>query len=94
MATSTNSRTLQRLQRRLAKLELDHLRQHALELHEELERTQAKLHDANVLLEYWHDTALEMQQCVLDDAHETHRTVGLTRSGELVVTRNEQLGQA
>jgi len=86
------AQTLKRLQRRLAKLELDHLRQHALELHEQLERTQAELQHAKDLLEFWHETALDMQQCVIDDAHETHRTIGLTRGGELVVTRAERPG--
>ena len=68
-------------------MELEHLRAHALELHERLERTEADLARAEDLVEWWHDQATNLMAAEMDDEHATHRCVGMNKAGELMVVR-------
>lgn len=70
------------LRRRLEKWELEHLRQHALELQERLERAEEEAARAWESAEFWRDNALELQEALMADGF----TVGITRGGQLVAT--------
>ena len=92
--STPHKRTIAALRRRLERMELEHLREHALALHEQLEaaqqqlkQTQQELYNADVIAECWRDQALELQRAVDHDTHATHRCVGLAKTGELMVVR-------
>jgi hypothetical protein len=76
------------LRRRLERFELAHLREHALDLAERLERAEAELERALDTAEFWHAQAMELLSAVDDPAYASHRCVGLTKSGELLVVRD------
>lgn len=82
-------KTLTTLKRRLERLELDHLRQHALELHQRLERAEAELEQANDAAEFWQRHANELQLALWDEDHATHRCIGINRAGEMMVVRHD-----
>lgn len=82
-------RTLRTLQKRLERLELEHLRQHALELHERLEAAEERGSSADERAEYWRESFMTMQEAAFDDEFATHRSVGLSQAGELMVVRND-----
>lgn len=84
---SAAATSLRALQRKLERLELEHLRQHALELHERLEKAEAALANAEDAAEFWQRSFQMMQEAAADDLHATHRCVGLTRTGELMVVQ-------
>ena len=81
-------KSLKALQRKLERLELEHLRQHALELHERLERAEAELQLADESAEFWQRNAHELQLALSDEGHATHRCVGINKAGEMMVIRN------
>lgn len=85
-----HDRTLRTMQRRLEKAELEHLRQHALELHERVEQLEAQLRYAEDCAEMWQRDAMNLQEALDNENFATHRCIGLSRSGELMVVRNEQ----
>ena len=72
--------TLRNLRRRLERMELAHLRQHAAELH-------ARLEDAEEAADWWHRHAMDLQDMLNDENYATHRSIGLTQSGELLVVQ-------
>lgn len=78
---------LRALQRKLERMELEHLRQHALELHERLEEVQRELARAEDSAEFWQHNFQMMQEAAADDLHATHRCVGITRDGEMMVVQ-------
>lgn len=93
MATTTN-RNLQALKRKLERMELEHLRQHALELHERLEQAEARAFraeseaaDAWESADFWQRDAMNMQEALLDPEYANARQIGVTKSGELLVVR-------
>ena len=79
------STLLTRLQRRLDKEALEQLRTTAAQLHDELERARIELARAQDDAEYWYETAQEMMRAVDDPDHSTHRCIGLTQQGHLLV---------
>ena len=79
------NRKLSNLKKQLEALELKHLRQLAAELHEKLERAEADAEQANESAEFWQRHAMELQEALHDGEFATHRSVGITRSGELMV---------
>lgn len=81
-------KSLKALQRKLERLELEHLRQHALELHERLERAESELQRADENAEFWQCHAQELQLALSDESHATHRCVGINKAGEMMVIRN------
>lgn len=86
MATNRN---LQALKRKLESMELEHLRQHALELHEQLEQAQAEAAQANESANFWQRDAMQLQEALHDGEFATHRSVGITKSGELMVVKHD-----
>lgn len=80
-------RRVRALQRKLEKMELEHLRQHAFDLHQQLERAEAELEQANADAEFWQRHANDLQLAVLDDDHATHRCIGINKAGELMVVQ-------
>lgn len=80
---------LRALQRRLAKWEIAHLRQHAAELAERLEaaeqraaEAERRLNDAEYACDFWHDQAVEAHNAAADAAG---GAPGVTMGGRLVV---------
>lgn len=71
-----------RIQRRLERLELEHLRQHAAELAERLEEAERRLSHAEYTAEFWHDQAFEMHNTAADAVG---GMPGITMDGQLVV---------
>lgn len=86
---TTTNRNLQALKRKLESMELEHLRQHALELHEQLERAEAEAAQATESAEFWQRHAMQLQEALHDEEFATHRSVGITRSGELMVVKHD-----
>ena len=80
---------LHALQQKLERMELEHLRQHALELAERLEQAEANLEQANESAEFWQRHAHELQVALWDADYATHRAIGITREGELMVVRTD-----
>ena len=67
------------LRRRIEKWELDHLRALAAELHEQLAQRERELDRANELLEFWQQTAQNLQE----DMHDSGAVVGMTVNGHI-----------
>lgn len=84
---TTTNRNLQALKRKLERMELEHLRAHALELHEQIEQLQSDLALTSSSLDFWQRDAMNMQEALLDPEHANARQIGITRSGELLVVR-------
>lgn len=83
-----------RIQRRLERLELDHLRAVVAEQGQQLEEARAQLQDlvrqiqdAHYTAEQWHDNYMHLQQHLADDTDDA-RSIGLTKDGALLVIRN------
>jgi tryptophan 2,3-dioxygenase len=71
-----------RVQRRLERWELQHLRQHAAELAVRLEEAERRLSDAEDAAEFWREQHIETINQI---AEETGGTPGLTMGGQVVV---------
>lgn len=85
----TANRKLQAIQRKLERMELEHLRRHALELHEQLEQAQAEAERAWESANFWQRDAMNMQEALLDPEFANARCIGLTKSGELMVVKHD-----
>jgi hypothetical protein len=85
--SASSSRIIARLRRRLEAMELEHLRAHALDLHQRLEKAEDALHNAERCADFWQDQASTMQEAAADPAFATHRSIGLNKDGELLVVR-------
>lgn len=68
-------------------MELEHLRQHALELHGRLERAETELENRDHVAEFWQDEAMRLREAASDPEFATHRSIGITKEGELLVVR-------
>jgi len=78
--------TLTHLKRKLARWELEHLRQHAGDLAERLERAEQDRDYYRELAEYWNDEAMRM----IVELQEDGAVIGLSKSGEIsVITPQE-----
>ena len=76
---------LKKLRQRLDRWELEHLRQHARlladqvdELTEQLADMRARLDDAEDRAEFWHQQVLQLQEDLREDL-----AIGITKGGEL-----------
>jgi rubrerythrin len=85
--TAAESRVIARMRRRLAAMELEHLRAHALELHERAEKAESALERAEDAAQFWHDQAMRMEEAAADPDFATHRSIGITKDGAMVVVR-------
>lgn len=79
-----------RLQARLERWELQHLRTLAAELAAQVDDLEARLSHEQRAAEFWRESHFELQQH-LDDGTEDARSIGLTQSGELLVVRTGAL---
>lgn len=73
--------TLTNLKRRLARWELDHLRHHAADLAERLERAEQDRDYYREMTEFWHEEAMRL----ITELQEDGAVIGLSKSGELSV---------
>lgn len=80
---------LMALKRKLESMELEHLRQHAAELHEKLERAEADAAQANECADFWQRYCMQLQEALHDGEFATHRSIGITKSGELMVVKHD-----
>lgn len=87
MTTHNMDKSVRSLQRKLERMEIEHLRQHAVELHERLERTKAELEEAIESAYFWQRHANDLQQSLQDEEHATHRCIGINKTGELMVVK-------
>ena len=76
---------LKALQRKLERMELEHLRQHAFELHQRVEELEAATESA----EFWQRHAMDLQETLHDGEFATHRSIGINKSGELMVVKHD-----
>lgn len=76
---------LRRLRARLERWELDHLRQLAAEQAEQIEELQRRLSYAEDCARSWQEDVFAMQEALESPAGASHRCVGLTQSGALLV---------
>lgn len=74
-----------RTQRKLERLELKHLRQLTAELHEQLEQARADAEYAWDCANAQQGHAMMLQESLADTDFATHRTIGLTKTGETIV---------
>lgn len=74
------------MRRRLEKWELQHLRQHALELQERLDRAEEEAARAWESADFWRDNAMDLQQALMEDGF----TVGITKEGQMVTAKSEE----
>jgi len=86
-----------RIQRRLERWELKHLRQHAADLAErveqleaDIERLQREVYDADSCAEMWRDAHHSLAEH-LDDGTADARCIGLTQQGDLLVVHTGAL---
>lgn len=83
-------KVLRALRRKLERWELGHLRVHALELHERLECAEAEAQRNEDNAEFWRENYMRMEEAFHDEDFATHRSIGLTKTGELLVVKHER----
>lgn len=76
-----SDQTITNLKRKLARWELEHLRHHAAELSERLERTEKDRDYYRELAEFWNDEAMRMISELQDEGAD----IGLTKDGHLSI---------
>lgn len=79
-------RAIAAIRRRLEKMELEHLRDHAAELADKVERLEADLYQAERCAESWREDCLRMMQ---DAADREGGAVGLAMNGSLHLIKSE-----
>lgn len=84
------------MQKRLERLELEHLRQHALDLYEQLENAKAALsqaddraYNAEHIADFWQQQVTDLQDALADENFATHRCIGITKAGEMMVVKQD-----
>ena len=85
--STPHERTIAALRRRLERMELEHLREHATKLIASIDDLERQLAHAQDAAEFWHNQAMTLMAGVDDPEHATHRCVGLAKTGELMVVR-------
>lgn len=70
-------------------MELAHLRQHAADLAERLEQAEVEAERAAESAEFWQQHAMQLQEALHDGEFATHRSVGINKSGELMVVKHD-----
>lgn len=82
---------LRALKRKLEHMELEHLRQHALELNERLEQAEEQLRNAEETALFQHENYMQIQEAFYDENYATHRSIGITKDGALLVVKTEDM---
>lgn len=85
----THTATTLRIQRRLERLELQHLRDVVAEQGSRLELLERELADADRAADMWRDHFFNLQQRLADGTSDA-RCIGLTRGGALLVIGLEE----
>lgn len=90
-------RTLKNLESRLDRLALEQLRREVIDLAERLERAEvraaaaeARAEAAERDAEFWWEQVHELDRALADGDYATHRCVGMTKNGELLVVKRPQ----
>lgn len=81
---------LRALQRKLERAELEHLRALTAELHERLEAAERRAAYAEDCAEFWQENCHRIRDAVNSEEGASHRAVGVTKSGELLVVRLDE----
>lgn len=81
-----SDRTLEALRRRLEKWELEHLRRHANELRDRLDRAEEEASRAWESAEFWRQNAMDLQE----DLMEAGLSIGLTKEGQIVTLKTAE----
>ena len=81
---------LARLKRKLDRQAIHQLRDEVVRLYEELEQTKQELYRVEQCADMWQQEAETLRCAFNDEDFTTHRRIGLTQSGEVVVFREEQ----
>lgn len=76
---------LTRTQLKLERLELEHLRQLAATLYEQLEQARADLEYASSSADFWQQHTTRLQESLGDTDFATHRAIGITKDGSTMV---------
>jgi Xaa-Pro aminopeptidase len=79
---------IKRLRARLNRWELEHLRELAASLHEQLEDALSRAYSAEHCSEMWRDAAEQLQN-EMRESGGAHATLGLTMQGDLVLVSGE-----
>lgn len=74
-------KTITKIISRLEKWELQHLRQHAADLAERLERAEDEAVRANDEADFWHQQCMNM----IAELQDVGTEIGLTKDGEIVI---------
>jgi hypothetical protein len=81
------------IQRRLERLELEHLRRHSLDLHQRLEdalvavsRAEESARRADDIAEQWRENFMSLQEYLMES--EPDSTIGITRDGAVGVVHS------
>jgi hypothetical protein len=77
-----------RIQARLERMELEHLRQHAAEQAAQIEALEGRLWHAEGQADYWNRSYHDLAEHFDNDTDDA-RAIGLTKTGELLVVRTE-----
>lgn len=85
----TTNTALTRTQRKLERLELEHLRKLTGELQSLLEMAQQLHRSAEESAEFWQRHAMQLQEALHDGEFTTHRRIGITKDGEMMVVRHD-----
>ena len=83
------NRALTNLRKRLEGFELEHLRQLAVELREQLEQAEAAAEQSAENAAFWQRHAMDLQEALHDGEFATHRSIGITKAGELLVVKHD-----
>jgi hypothetical protein len=78
------------LRRKLERWELEHLRTHCAELSTRLEEAEQRAWDAERRADWLLDDVNRMHDALDSDAGATHRCIGLSKAGELMVVAMER----
>jgi hypothetical protein len=81
---------LSRTQRKLERLELEHLRQHCAALQERVEQLESDLALTSNSLDFWQRDAMLSHEALQDENFATHRAIGITKTGEVMVVRMDE----
>lgn len=77
--------TLTRLQKKLDRWELEHLRQHVSDLATRLEMAEERLTQEEANADYWREQHMAMMRDLTEQGHQ----IGLTQDGELILLGNQ-----
>jgi predicted nucleic acid-binding Zn-ribbon protein len=96
MDRTSRNRTLANLRRRLDRYAIAQLRDHQVELLKRIDELESRVEaleralcDASSDVDFWCEHARELALALSDDSYATHRSVGLTQDGRLLIIRRD-----